>query len=144
MVDIIIDGWLWVTNGSDYLKLGTEEILWDIMVDPKIEHYYGGAHLGYDLEKKWLVLKVIGIKIKSHANYASIVSNLMAWQVAGSMILSVVRNTSNNKITFDGSNSNYPVLIKKPGLKQMQKVSPDNQDRYRIETLTFEQTGTAT
>lgn len=143
MVDIIDGGWLWLTDGVDYLKLACVEIEHDIMVDPKIEHYFGGTHTGYDLGKKWLVVKISQIKCKSHTDFSTIIDTLMDWQAAETITLSIVRNTSNNKIELDGDNTNFPVLIAKPGLKGLKKTSPDNQDRYELGSLKFEQIGAA-
>lgn len=141
MTDIVVDGWLWLTDGVDYLKLQCKVIMWDFMLDPVISHYFGGSHFGYDLGKRWLVVKAEEILIKSHIDYSNIVDYLKDWQAAGTITLSVVRNSSNNKIELDGDNTDFTVLIKKPGFKGMEKLSPGDQDKYGIGSITFEQSG---
>ena len=112
------------------------------MFNPIIKHFVGGGHLPYDLQKRWLVFKCRNVSFISHANFASAMSYLATWQNAGTFTIKIVRDGSNNGITFDGSNQTYTVMIPEGGVRGMHKASSGTQDNlFRIDFLILEQCG---
>ena len=141
MTDHIPDGWLWLSNGSDYLKLFCEHIFWIPMYMPDIEHHEGGVNIGFDLSKFWVVIKASGVWLNTNTKYENFSSYLKTWQQANILQVEIIRDGSNNKVKLDGTNTVYPVLVV-GGLKELEKM-PGDQQKYRLGNLTLEQNGTA-
>lgn len=141
MTDYIIGGWLWLSNGTDYLKVKCEMIVWTPVMKPEIEHTEGGVNYGFDLGVYYIIIKAMGLYIESNADMVDFLTYTKSWQQANTLQVEVVRNSSNNKEKLDGTNTVFPVLITE-GAKQIKKMSGD-QEKYRIERLTLEQNGTA-
>lgn len=140
MVDYISGGWCWLSNGSDYLKLKCEGILWTAVHLPEIEHYEGGINIGFDLSKYYIIIKLIGVWIESNADMVDFLSYTKTWQQANTLQVEIIRNSSNNKEKLDGTNTVFPVHIV-GGAKDWKKMLGD-QEKYRCESIKLEQSGT--
>ena len=141
MTDYISGGWLWLSNGTDYLKVICEQIMWTPVMSPEIEHMEGGTNFGFDLGLFYIVIKVMGIWIDSNADMVDFLSYTKSWQQANTLQVEIVRNSSNNKEKLDGTNTVFPVFMM-GGAKDWEK-KPGDQEKYRCNTITFEQSGTA-
>lgn len=141
MTDYIADGRLWLSNETDYLKVFCEHIFWTPVTMPEMEHYEGGINLGYDLSKRWIVIKAVGVWLNTNTKYENYVAYMNTWQQANTLRVEIIRDGSNNKVKCDGTNTVYPVLLV-GGHKDFEKM-PENQQKYRIESITLEQRGTA-
>ena len=142
MTNHIEDGRLWLSNnGVDYLKVYCQNIFWTLVFMPEIEHYEGGVNIGFDLGKKFVIIKATGVWLDTNTKYENFVSYITAWQQANTLQVEVSRNTSNDKVKLDGSYTAFPVLITK-GLNEMEKMAGDQQ-KYMISNLTIEQNGSA-
>ena len=137
---IINDGYLWFGNGTDYLKVFCEHILYSNLVGPELEHYEGGVNLGFDLSKEWVVIKAVGVWLDTNTKYENFVSNIKSWQKANTLQVEVIRDGT-NKVKIDGSSTIYPVLMTK-GLNEIEKM-PGNQEKFLIDSIVLEQNGSA-
>ncbi|KKM77942.1 hypothetical protein LCGC14_1364930 [marine sediment metagenome] len=140
MTVIINDGYLWFGNGTDYLKVFCQHILYSNLVGPELEHYEGGVNLGFDLSKEWVVIKAVGVWLDTNTKYENFVSNIKSWQKANTLQVEVIRDGT-NKVKIDGSSTIYPVLMTK-GLNEIEKM-PGNQEKFKIEGIILEQNGAA-
>ncbi len=140
LTDIISDGYLHFSNGTDYLKVFCEHILYSNLVGPELEHHEGGVNIGFDLSKEWVVIKSVGVWLDTNTKYVNFVSNIKSWQKANTLQVEVIRDGT-NKVKIDGVNTIYPVLMTK-GLNEIEKM-PGNQEKWRIEGIALEQNGAA-
>lgn len=141
MTDHIADGRLWISNGTDYLKVFCEHIFWTPVFEPDVEHFEGGINFGFDLSKFFVVIKASGIWLETITKHDNFINYLKAWQQANTLQVEIVRDGSNNKLKLDGTNTVYPVLLV-GGLKESEKMSGDQQ-KFRIGSITLEQSGVA-
>ena len=137
---IINDGYLHFSNGTDYLKVFCEHILYSNLVGPELEHYEGGINLGFDLSKEWVVIKAVGVWLNTNTKYENFVSNIKSRQKANTLQVEVIRDGT-NKVKIDGTNTLYPVLMTK-GLNEIEKM-PGDQEIFKIEGIVLEQRGAA-
>ncbi len=140
MATLIDDGWLYLTNGTNIMKLACREISYDLIRSPDISHEVGGLSYGYDLGEKYIIVKVSGILLKSNANKNTFVSTFNTWLDAGSIDLKIQRNTSVAYEALDGTNTILPVLSPK-GLSGIKKIAKENGVVYEIGKVMFEQAG---
>jgi len=136
----IDDGYLWIGNGTDYLKVFCEHIFYSVIFMPELEHYEGGVNFGYDLGKTWVVIKATGVWLNTNTKFENFVSYITTWQQANTLQVEVIRDGA-NKVKIDGTNTIYPVLCSK-GLADTEKMNED-QEIFRIDNLNFEQRGAA-
>lgn len=136
----IDDGWALISNGTDYLKVFCEHILWIPVTGPELEHYEGGFSFGADLFLFYLVIKLQGIWLNTNTKYENYMTYMKAWQQAGTLQIEVSRNGT-DKIKLDGSNTIIPVLAMK-GFGEFEKM-PGDQDVYRANNIILEQRGSA-
>lgn len=139
MADIVADGWLWLSSGSDYLKLACKVVKWDYAFNPKLTHMVGEINFGYDLKKRWVVVKAFAVLFSDSDSIEDTISYLKQWNEDGPFTLELIKNNSDDKLKLDGDNTSIEVFA--TGLKAGEKVSPGNQTIYKIEMLTFEQGG---
>jgi len=137
----IADGRLWLGNGTDYLQVFCEHVFYTPVFDPDIEHYEGGVNIGFDFNKFFLVIKATGIWLDTITKHDNFFAYVKSWQQANTLQVEVVRDGSSNKLKLDGTNTVYPVLIV-GGLKEAEKM-PGDQQKFRIGSITLEQSGTA-
>ena len=141
MTDHIDDGWLWISNGSDYLKVFCEHIYWFEVYNPEIEHKEGGLNFGFDLSLYYIIVKASGVWLNTNAKKNNFSAYIKSWQQANTLQIEVIRDSSDNKEKLDGTNTVFPVLVM-GGLKKFEKMRGDQQ-KYRCDSITFEQNGTA-
>lgn len=137
----IADGRLWLGNGTDYLKVFCEHIFYTPVFKPEMEHYEGGISFGVDLSVFYLVIKATGIWFDTNTKFENFVSYIKTWQQANTLQVEVIRDSSDNKVKLDGTNTVFPVLVV-GGLKEFEKM-PENQQLYRMGSIILEQRGTA-
>lgn len=137
----ISGGWLWLHNGTDYLKIKCEGILYTLMFEPEVEHKQGGVNLGWDLATKYVIVKAVGLWIESNADQVDLLSYSTTWQQANTLKVSVQRNSSADMEKMDGTNTIFPCHIV-GGIKEVAKMLGD-QEKYRTSEITVVQTGTA-
>lgn len=142
MANLINDGWLYLSNGTDDMKLACREIKWDIIRDPEIVHEIGAWNYGYDLGTKFVVLKVSGILFKTNANVNTFNEKFNEWLSSGTITLKVQRNTTGDYEKLDGTYTSFPVLSPK-GASGIQKIAKANGTIYEVGKVDFEQAGAA-
>lgn len=142
MANLIEDGWLHLSDGSDTMKLACRTIKWDTIFQPDISHYEGGFSFGYDLGTNWVMIKVSGIIFKTNADLTIFQTKLSAWQVAGTIRLSVQRKAAGTLETLDASNTIFPVLASK-GYSDVTKIEGEDGEHYEVGKIQFEQSGIA-
>lgn len=136
----IDDGYLWIGNGTDYLKVFCEHIFYSNLVKPDVEHHEGGVNLGFDLSAYWIVVKATGIWLNTNTKWENFQTYWKSWQQAGTLQIEVIRDGT-NKVKIDGTNTVYPCLVV-GGVKDAEKM-PGNQEKWRVDSIAFELTGTA-
>lgn len=141
MANLIEDGWLHLTNGSDSMKLACRTIKWDTVFDPTIDHYEGKISFGYDLGVDWQVIKVGGIIFSSESDLTIFNLKLRAWQFAGTLALRVQRKAAGDFEKIDGVHTYYPVLSK--GTADATKIEAEDGEHYEVGKLQFELAGIA-
>jgi len=139
MTDYIEGGWLWLSNGSDYLKVRCELISWTEVYGPEIEHHEGGLNFGFDLNLYYIVVKASGIWLNTNTEKNNFSTYIKSWQQANTLQIEVVRNSSNDKEKLDGTNTVFPCLVV-GGIKEFKKM-PGDQEKYRCNEITLEQSG---
>lgn len=139
MTNHIDDGWLWITNGTDYLKVFCEHIVWNEVYKPDVEHYEGGVNFGWDLSKYYVIVKAMGVWLNTATKKDNFSSYVKTWQQANTLKIEISKDGT-NKVPLDGTNTTFPMLIVE-GLKEIEKM-PGTQQVYRIGDITFEQNGT--
>lgn len=142
MANLINDGWLYLSNGTDDMKLACREIKWDILRDPDINHEVGGWNFGYDLGTKYIIVKPSGILFKTNADVSTFIDKLNEWLDLGTITLKIQRNTGGNFEALDGTNTSFPVLSPK-GASGIQKIAKENGTVYEVSKCDFEQAGAA-
>lgn len=141
MTIIINNGFLELTDGTDTLLLYFEELKVDFAMDPTIENIEGTTNYGFDLSIAYLVFKVKGIIILTHADLTNCIDYLKDWQQSAPFTLKIRRNTTPNYIEWDGDNTSFLVLMK-TGMREMEKLSRGSIDGpYRIGMIIFSQAG---
>lgn len=142
MANLIEDGWLHLGNGTDTMKLACRTIKWDTIMQPDISHYEGGMSFGYDLGVNWLMVKVSGIILSSNSDVTIFQTKLSAWQLAGTLQLSIQRKAAGTLETLDASNTIFPVLASK-GYSDVTKIEGEDGETYEVGKIQFEQAGMA-
>lgn len=142
MATLINDGWLYLTNGIDIMRLACREISWDIIRDPTIVHEVGGLSYGYDLGTKYIMIKVSGILFGNNADVNTFNEKLNSWLDSGPIDLKIQRNTSVAYEKLDGVNTVFPVLVPK-GISGIKKIAKENGVVYEVGKVSFAQTGDA-
>jgi hypothetical protein len=143
MATLVDDGWLWLTDGVDTLKLACVNVTWDILRFPNIDHYEGDFHLGYDLKRKYILVKVNQIIFDTYAKRKTAINTLNTWQDSGLIDLQIQRKSTGAFEEFVGSNTTLPSLMKY-GLKNVQKVVNGDREFYIIGKVDFEQKAATT
>lgn len=136
------NGWLWINDGSDHLKVYFQVCKGKVIDEPlMLEHYEGGFNFGIGGGKKYLVLLVQNILIPSHADYEIFMANLLSWQEDDDgFTVEVIRDSSNNKIAWDGTNTAYTMMLKSD-VDAIEKKAPGDGDVYVIGKLLLEESG---
>ena len=141
MANLIEDGWLHLTDGSDTMKLACREIKWDTIFTPDITHFEGGVSFGYDLGVDWLTVKVSGIIFKTNAAFTIFNTKIRAWQKTG-FSLKVQRKAAGDFEPLDGTHTIFPVLLPK-GYSDATKIEHAEGETYEVGKAQFDQAGIA-
>jgi hypothetical protein len=139
MVNLIEDGWLYLSNGTDVLELACKKIQWDEIRDPNFNHQ-PGFNFVYDLDVDYFIVKVTNVYFNTTAKYELAVATLNAWQKAGIYNLKIQRNVAGAYLKLDGIYTQIQVMMNK-GLSNMEKISPEDGEVYTIGKITFEEGG---
>jgi len=140
MTDHINDGWLYFTNGTDYLKVFCQKISWSPVYEPTTQNLAGGVNIGFDMGTFYLKISAQKIWLNTNTKYENFMTYTKSWQQADSLKIEVSRNGT-NKIKLDGTHTTFPCHIM-GDMRNIQKM-PGNQDVYFIEGVNLIQTGTA-
>lgn len=140
MATLINKGWLYVSNGTDIMKLACLKVTYDLIFNPTISHNLGGINYGYDLSELYAMFKVTRLIFNTEADRSTFISNIISWQQTAPFTFKIQRNTSGNYEKLDGTNTSVLVLIDK-GLKNIEKITPGDQERYVINDVLFVQAG---
>jgi len=140
MADLIVDGWLHIGNGTDWMKLACREIKWDRIRNPEISHYEGGFSFGYDMGKKWLVVKVSGMIFETNADVNIFNVNLDSWLDSGPILLKIQRTKAGAFEDLIGTHETVQVLVQK-GWSDITKIEHEDGETYEIGKIVFEQAG---
>lgn len=137
MAVLLDDGPLWLTDGTDWLKVSPEDIKPEFTPEPNVSLYPTGGH-GIDVGKQPWVVKAKNIRFKSHADYITFTSTIFTrstgWQYT-SMYLQIKRDAAQSlNWPFDGVHETYKVIVagfvpSKPGR--------GDDDSYAIEMMVF-------
>jgi len=138
MTDLIDDGWLWLNNGTDYLKLACSQISWTPHLGTSFTHYPGG-NFSVDMGMVYFTFKAKGIQCSTTTKYETIIENLLDWQSSGTFTLEIIKDSSDNKIKPDGTNTSYTVRLQKNGIKKGEKVEFGDGEHCEIKMLSFEE-----
>ena len=114
--------------------------MWTSVMNPEIEHTEGGINFGFDLSLYYIKIKLMGIWIESNADMVDFQTYTKSWQQSNDLQIEIVRNSSDDKEKLDGTNTVFPVHIT-GGTKEIKKMAGD-QEKYRIEEVNLEQSGT--
>ena len=137
MTVIVNNGWLWLTDGTDYLKLRCREVTADLIMKPTFIHA-PGVNFSMDVGTWYWVFKASGVIFNSYTDYTNTLAYLQDWQASAAFTLSVLRNTSENAMAFDGTDTTYTVRLK-DGIKGIAKPGNENNTVFEIGALTFEE-----
>lgn len=140
MATLINNGWLYLSDGTDEMKLACREIKWDAMREPEIIHEVGGWSYGYDLDIDYLIIKVSGILFKTSADHVIFETKLRSWQKSGVINLKVQRKVAGDFEPLDGTYTQIQVLAQK-GWQDIQKIANEDGEVYEIGKIAFEEAG---
>ena len=133
-------GWILCSGGyaSGGMNLAAENIKWDIMRDPMIEHYPKTGHIGYDLETEWINVKIQKIHARTFENATGIIKNLRDYNSTGAWEMELQIDSNGNKFPWDGDITGIRVFFKNLKGISMKGVKGN---LFVIEIAQFEQGG---
>ena len=140
MATLIDNGWLYLTNDTDIMKLACVGIKHNWKWQPDITHYTGGGHYGFDLGESALTFKASRIIFATQANAETYLSNLRTWQLAGTFKLKVQSTSGGAFLKLDGTNTVFPVLSHGP--TKISKIGNENNVYFEVGSQVFEIAGT--
>lgn len=139
MTVLINDGWLWLSNGTDTMKLACRQISYDHPRAPEITHYEGGISFGYDLDLEFIIVKASGIILTNNADMVIFNDKINDWLKTAPITLQLQRNTGGSFEKFDGTNTTLTVLSK--GSSGIQKIAHEDGVTYEVTKMEFEESG---
>lgn len=131
---------MWLDDGTDYMKVKTQKISCDWAFAPTIEHLVGKAHYYYDLQERFLEWKAKNLMFDSHADFSTFLTNIESWHDNSELYLSVVRDSSDNKVSYDGTNTRWQVALAK-GLSGLELLGAQDITNFKIKSITFHEVG---
>ena len=140
MANLIDNGWLYLSNGTDDMKLACREIKWDAIRVPEIIHEVGGWSYGYDLSTDYIMVKVSGILFSSNTDVDLFNLNLREWLSSGVINLKIQRKVAGDFEKLDGTYTQIQVLAQK-GWADIQKIAMEDGEMYEIGKMVFEEAG---
>lgn len=104
------------------------------------KHYPNQGGYTYHDGTRWLEFTIRDILMTSHSNFSSFIDYITDWLDSSSeFTLQIVRDSSLNKVEWDGDNTSFTVTIKTPGLKGMEQIAKEPKELYLIREITFEE-----
>jgi len=140
MATLIDNGWLYLTNGTDIMKLYVKRIVIDDNhLDPFLEHFAGGTNVGFWLGERQIMVKALDIMFITQANAEKFIEKLNAWDYAGVYTLKIQVSATPTYFKIDGVNESISVLSF--GAKEIEKAEKGAGTHYKIASVKFEQAG---
>lgn len=142
MTEYDLDGWVYITDGSDEIWFGAEKWKKDLRF-PEIEgeHLPGDAHYGYDLGTRERVITFTNVLLTSKSDKERLEYDVQDWNTAGTYTLKIKvdDNPSYEKLKSAGTTTELDVLC--TDMKGVEKIAPAGIHKYRIKKLEFTQYG---
>jgi len=142
MTVIINDGWLYLSNGVDELKLFVETFRYEYIVKGKTSHYTGGYNLYIPVVKEYLMAQAEGIWLNSLAKVENYSKYLKTWIKAGTFNLKFQYESGGSYLELDGDNETFPVTVKNGKTGNIEKRANGDQTFFRVDKVMFEGAGT--
>lgn len=140
MATLIDDGWLYLSNGSDTMKIACIEISYDHIRDGEANHYEGGINFGYDMNLNYFMIKVSGMVFKTKAAVEIFKDKFNSWLTSAPITLRIQDNTAPTYEKFDGTNTTLTVISPK-GYSGYKKIAHENGTVWVIDKCGFEEAG---
>lgn len=140
MADIINDGWLYLSDGTDNLKLAAARITWKRVLDSDFTSTEGGFNFGYALGVDYYIWKVGSIYFDTYAKSKDFEAYITEWHKAGTLTMQVRRNTGGDFEAFDKTNTTYKVLLV-GGYDGCEKLVAENGTFYVCSKLVLRESG---
>lgn len=140
MTILISGGWLYLDNLTDQMKVRTKRIVIDDNhLEPQIDHYAGGSHMGFWLGERQIIVKGLDLMFLTQATAEKFIEKLNAWDYAGAYTLKIIVSATPTYFKIDGVNESIEVLSY--GAKEVEKVERGAGTNYKIAMVKFEQAG---
>lgn len=140
MATLIDNGWLYLTNAVDIMKVYTKRIVIDdIHLDPFIEHFAGGYNMGFWLGERQIIVKALDLMFITQATAEKFIEKLNEWDYAGVYTLKIQVSATPTYFKIDGVNDSISVLSY--GAKEVEKVERGAGTKYKIAMVKFEEAG---
>ena len=140
MTILVDNGWLYLDNTTDQMKLYVKRIVIDDNhLDPNIEHYAGGSNMGFWLGERQIIVKALNIIFITQADAEKFIEKLNAWDYAGAYTLKIIVSATPTYFKIDGVNESIEVLSY--GAKETEKAERGAGTKYKIAMVKFEQAG---
>jgi len=141
LTTLINMGWLYLTDGTDIMKIACRKIRWKYIFDPTITHFIGGTSIGYDIGEKYLVITAQGLIFENTSDVETFIQYIDDWQHNGPFTLKIQKNGAGNFHKLDGVNTTYQVLVQK-GIQDAYPVANGDATVMEIKSMIFEEAGT--
>lgn len=137
MVLLIDNGWLYLTNDVDIMKVYTKRIVIDdVHLDPFIEHFTGGYNMGFWLGERQIIVKALDLMFITQADAEKFIEKLNAWDYAGAYTLRIQVSATPTYFKIDGVNDSISVLSH--GARETEKAERGAGTKYKIAMVKFE------
>ena len=140
MVTVIDDGWLYLSDGTDILKLFVETFKFKYIKKGTIKHYDGGINLYIPVHKSYLIAVAEGIWLDSVAKVENYQKYIKDWLDSGTFTMKFQYESGGSYLELDGDNESYNVAVKND-LGEVEKVSNGDQEYFYVDKLILEQAG---
>lgn len=121
------------------MKIACVRIQHNVVRSPEITHEVS-FHYGYDISTPYVVVSASRLIFKTVSDYETFVEKINTWQTANTITLSIQRKSTGEFLKLDGTNTDFPVLMKN-GLVGNEKLTPGDGQYYTTEKVIFEQNG---
>jgi hypothetical protein len=142
MTVIINDGWLYLSDGTDELKLFVETFKYKYIKKGRLKHYDGGVNLFIPVFKEYLIAVAQGVWLNSVVKVENYSKYLKDWLDGGTFNLKFQYVSGGSYLKLDGDNTIFPVAVKND-LGEIEKISNGDQEFFYVDKLILEQGGTA-
>jgi len=136
MTTLIDEGWLYLTNGTNIMRLACRSIQYDRIWEPDHNHEYGGFNYGYDLAKDYFVIKAGGILFNTTAKKDTFEENIALWQQAEAFTLKIQNKTTPATYTKIGGVYTTLKVLGTKGYSGVHKIAGEG-EFWIIEKMEF-------